>query len=64
MSENAQMQYIGPDWRTALKRNVTVSLEFALNDMGNGKHERAATLIEEALGECNRLLSEARRVPS
>jgi hypothetical protein len=58
MSENAHMQYIGPDWRESLERNVTVSLEFAAGELeGVEGFGIAAACVREALSECRRLLS-------
>jgi hypothetical protein len=46
--------------RTSLSRNVTVALEFAARDLAvdADKNEPTRRLVEEALAECRRLLSD------
>ena len=53
--------YRGPDWYTALDRNVTVSLEFAAHDLESDPPnvERALALVREAYRECRRVMREA-----
>jgi len=54
------LTYSGTDWREALSRNVTVSLEFAERDLADRyapDPERALALVREALAECRRLLA-------
>ena len=62
MSDERGLVYMGTDCRTALYRNITVSLEFAANELADlsEDHEeadRALSFIGDALKECWRLLN-------